>query len=120
VVNRINVNYFTVREHSQITRSIVPYSLPGYCQIVILDTYNNSESDVDDTLKTLRNILPSQQIIRTTNNIIYIPIAQSIYTEKSYNTPSNALQRTKLNVLRVVQSQTSCERLFVHFKVPFK
>lgn len=117
VVSKINANNFYADDHNQIVDGLISRSLPGFASAVILDTFGNYESDVDDLLKLIRTTCQGVDVYRLNNNVVQSSVAKAILADASYSSPHSLFLRTKMNALR--SKPHSLDRLFVPWKLPF-
>lgn len=98
IITKVNVNNFYKNSNWQIVENVTSYGIPGYSQVLILDTYDNYEKDVESLRILLKNIRPEYTIYRLTNNIIYPDVAKDILAQNKFQNDMNVFTRNKLSV----------------------
>lgn len=119
IITKININNIFQSETKQFTNKILGFGVEGFSQFLILDSYGNSETQIDQWFKVFRSVLPKSNLYRIMNNILPIYIAQDIMKYEGFNTEKNQFERLKNAVfcdfLRPINQE---DYVFIPFHIP--
>lgn len=119
VITKININNIFQNETKQFTNKLLGFGVEGFSQFLILDSYGNSETQIDQWFKVFRSVLPKSNIYRIMNNILPIYIAQDIMKYEGFNTEKNQFERLKNAVFcDFLKPINQDDYVFIPFHIP--
>lgn len=116
VVSKVSVCCFFSNSNRTLSPMALAGTAPGYCQYLLLDSFNESEAEISLVSGMLARLYPEAKVVRLTNNVIHQDVACDILRKGAFHTPYQAVLRLKYESFLGVKHEP--ELLFLPFDLP--
>jgi hypothetical protein len=89
---------------------------PGYSQYILVDSFNEPDSEVSALSAVLAKAFPEGRIIRTTNNVVHAEVTAEMVQRPRFAAPAQAALRLKCSPFMAVRHEP--EIVFLPFLLP--
>ena len=119
VVTKVNINNMFENMNKQFVRKLLGFGVEGYSQFLILDSYGNAETQIDQWNKLIKTALPNANLYRVMNNIIPMSIVQDIMKYEGFYLEKNKFERLR-NAVYCEFSEKNQQNtdIFIPFHLP--
>lgn len=119
IITKININNMFENLNKQFVKKVLGFAIEGYSQFLILDSYGNPETQIDQWNKLLKTALPKSNLFRIMNNIVPMSIVQDIMKYEGFYLEKNKFERLKNAVFCVnIDIIPQNSYIFIPFHVP--
>ena len=119
VITKVNINNMFENVNKQFVKKVLGFGVEGYSQFLILDSYGNAETQIDQWNKLIKMALPKANLYRIMNNIVPMAIVQDIIKYEGFYSEKNKFERLRNSVYcEFVEKNAQDSYIFIHFHIP--